>query len=325
MNIYVFGSSKLPCAIGVFALVAVFTLALLLLNSHHIGIVPPHEIKGVYADALNSTLGFHKVYATYNSTDALSQDNLKAIADLLNIQVKHIPKSTLEEADKQRNKHGYLASVTDVAEFLTHMSIYRDMAESNIQTALILDSSIDVELDLKMRLASALGNGIARSYDILFVGRQFSEQSEPKADDVSMILTQTKSTRSSSERCSRHWTKANFLSRQPSAFRTTYPHGTYAYAVNNRLARRLLRRLPSRMAKEEHDLDYVLADTAMVGLSIAYSVAPPPITKVVGDQNSRRIMQQYLARSTLHAISLRDDNPNEYPPYLDWLDIWSDE
>ncbi|ORX67810.1 hypothetical protein DL89DRAFT_269005 [Linderina pennispora] len=308
MNVYVFGSSKLPCAVGMFVVVAVFTLALLLLNSNRVGIRLPYEPKEVYTDALNSTLGFHKIYATY--------DPVKPAADLLDIQIEYIPRHSLEEATKQREERGYLAPVPDIAEFITHMAIYKDMAEFNIQSALILDSSIDMELDLKMRLASALGNGIATSYDLLFIGREFSEQSEPGVDDA---------TKSSSERCLRHWTKINFLNRQPLAFRTSYPHGTHAYVVNNHLARRLLRRLPSRMTKEEHDLDYVLADTAMLGLSIAYSISPPPITRVAKDSASNGQMQQYLTRSTMYAISLRGDNPNQYSPYLDWLDIWRDD
>ncbi|KAJ1954411.1 hypothetical protein EC988_002449 [Linderina pennispora] len=231
MNVYVFGSSKLPCAVGMFVAVAVFTLALLLLNSNRVGIRLPYEPKEVYTDALNSTLGFHKIYATYDPAKSIDKGNLKAAADLLNIQIEYVPRRSLEEATKQREERGYLAPVPDIAEFITHMAIYKDMAEFNIQSALILDSSIDMELDLKMRLASALGNGIAASYDLLFIGREFSEESEPGIDDVTIVLKQTKATKSSSERCLRHWTKVNFLNRQPLAFRTSYPHGTHAYVI----------------------------------------------------------------------------------------------
>ncbi|KAJ2826681.1 hypothetical protein IWW50_002250 [Coemansia erecta] len=192
------------------------------------------------------------------------------------------------------------------------------MAKQDIQSALILSSSVDVELDIKLRLASALGD-ITDLYDILFVGRQYSEPTEPDAEEVLNFLQQTNKTSDPSAQMQRLWIKRRFLDRKTALYRTSFPEGATAYAVSGRMARRLYHRLRQRMAIDHHDLDYILADVAMLGLSLAYSISPPPVTAYGLD---RAISGQFLARSALHSMSLRQDDPSTLPPYNDWKDAW---
>ncbi|KAJ2814322.1 hypothetical protein FBU31_007333 [Coemansia sp. 'formosensis'] len=212
-----------------------------------------------------------------------------------------------------------MANVPRVAELDTHRRIYADMVANNIHSALILSSQIDVEIDLKMRLANAIGGAIAQAYDILFLGQIYSDISEPGAHDVSAVMKQPLLGAGSSLTQQRAWTKREFLSRKTQAFRSMYLSGiSHAYAITGRMARRLNRRLERRMASDSSDLNYILADVAMVGLELAYSISPPPIAL----HSSEQLGGQHLSRSALYAMSLLTEDPSHYAPYKDWIDIW---
>ncbi|KAJ2750918.1 hypothetical protein GGI19_004822 [Coemansia pectinata] len=209
--------------------------------------------------------------------------------------------------------------MSSIAEFDTHRRIYADMVANNVQSALILSSQVDVEVDLKMRLANAMGNSIAQQYDILFIGQLYSDTSEPGASDVSAVLKQPLASADSSLVQQRMWTKKEFMSRKTQAFRSTYPRGiSHAYAVNGSMARKLHQRLEHKMTSDAHDLDSILADMAMANHSLAYSISPPPIAMHCCEQMGG----QHLSRSTLYAMSLRTEDPSNYAPYNDWVDVW---
>ncbi|KAJ2742722.1 hypothetical protein GGI20_004286, partial [Coemansia sp. BCRC 34301] len=152
--------------------------------------VSQHKDVGTYMDALNSTLGFHRVYATYDGmSDGLGRthrtsghkENLEAIARLLDIDVRFIelfPKSLAPILTRQRS---FPDNGSRIAELDAHCRIYADMVANNVQSALILGSQVDVEVDLKVRLANAMGNAMAQRYDILFLGQTHSDYSEPGA------------------------------------------------------------------------------------------------------------------------------------------------
>ncbi|KAJ2810112.1 hypothetical protein H4S07_002858 [Coemansia furcata] len=283
---------------------------------------------GAYMDALNSTLGFHRVYATYNdSNDSLGstnrttghRENLEAIAQLLGVNISFVKATTSEQAAVIQRQHGFLANVPKVAELDSHRRIYADMVANNVHSALILSSQVDVEIDLKTRLANAMGGAIAREYDILFLGQIYSDISETGARGVSAVLKQPLVSADSSFAQQRAWTKKEFLNRKTQAFRSMYPSGiSHAYAITGRMARRLNRRLERRMTSDSSDLNYILADVAMAGIELAYSISPPPIAL----HSSEQLGGQYLSRSTLYAISLRTEDPSHYAPYNDWVDMW---
>ncbi|KAJ2031607.1 hypothetical protein IWW57_000631 [Coemansia sp. S610] len=283
---------------------------------------------GAYMDALNSTLGFHRVYATYDSkSDSSGQthrtaghrENLEAISRLVGFSVHFVKATTSEQAAALQRQHGFKADATSIAELDTHRRIYADMVANNIQSALVLSSQVDVEIDLKMRLASAMGHKKARHYDILFLGQLYSDKSEPGASDVSAVLKQSPTSADSSLVQQRMWTKETFLSRKTQSFRSMFPNGvSHAYAVSGHMARRLDRRLKHRMKRHDHDLDYILADVAMVGLSLGYGVSPPPIAM----HCSEKMGGQHLSQSALYAMSLRAEDPSNYAPYIDWIDMW---
>ncbi|KAJ2067080.1 hypothetical protein GGH13_005457 [Coemansia sp. S155-1] len=283
---------------------------------------------GAYMDALNSTLGFQRVYATYDDIgDSLGQthrtaghkENLEAIAMLLGIDIRFVNVTKSEKAAALPRQHEFMTNASSTAELDTHRRIYADMVSNNVQSALILSSQVDVEVDLKMRLANAMGNAIARQYDILFLGQMYSDVSEPGASDVSAVLKQPLASADSSLVQQRSGTKKKFLSRKTQAFRSTYPRGVnHAYAVSERMAQRLHQRLEHIMTSGAHDLDYILADMAITGHSLAFSISPPPIAMHCSEQMGG----QHLSRSALYAMSLRTEDPSNYAPYNDWTDKW---
>ncbi|KAJ2798445.1 hypothetical protein H4R20_004821, partial [Coemansia guatemalensis] len=182
-----------------------------------------------YSDALNATLGFQHVYVvTADKTDKKS--NFEAIAALLDIDAQYIQSTSLDKAVAMREQNRYLADVTGISELDTHARIYADIVDRNIQSALIVRSDIDVELDIKMRLASALDNSTVRLYDSLIVGRTHSEPSEQEASEMEEFLRLTNGTDESSMQMQRYWTKKQFTSRRSIAHRTSFPRGISAYA-----------------------------------------------------------------------------------------------
>ncbi|KAJ2484261.1 hypothetical protein IWW37_006175, partial [Coemansia sp. RSA 2050] len=195
---------------------------------------------GAYMDALNSTLGFHRVYATYDDkSDSSGQthrtaghrENLEAIARLLGLSIRFVKATTSEQAAALQRQHGFKADVPSLVELDTHRRIYADMVANNVQSALILSSQVDVEIDLKMRLANAMGHKAAQHYDILFLGQLYSDKSEPGASNVSVVLKQSPTSADSSLAQQRMWTKEAFLSQKTQAFRPMYPNGvSHAYA-----------------------------------------------------------------------------------------------
>ncbi|KAI9504547.1 hypothetical protein GGI25_006033 [Coemansia spiralis] len=323
---------RLQIALVVFVLMAAAMLIDLYANAF-VPIAPLTEHE-VYANAFNTTLGFHRVFVTYqaNNKNAKSahvscRHNLAEVARMLDIDIEYVQSTTLVQAKQLKLQKGYMADVESIAELDTHRKIYEMMEKTDTGSALILSCNIDVEVDLKSRLAAALGNGVANNYDILYIGRTHSEPSEPMVDELKETMSQLDVVTSLSEleqvKLQRMWTKKEFLHRTTQSYRSTYPKGTHAYAVNGRMARRLNRRLSKRMTKDPHELDYILADVAIVGLSLAYSVSPPPIAIYSPEQSDNSNNRQYLRRSVLQSASLRKDNPSEYAPYKDVENMWS--
>ncbi|KAJ2043179.1 hypothetical protein GGH13_009820, partial [Coemansia sp. S155-1] len=76
---------------------------------------------GAYMDALNSTLGFHRVYATYDDiSDSLGQthrtaghkENLEAIAKLLDIDIRFVKVTKSEKAAALPRQRGFMTNAS---------------------------------------------------------------------------------------------------------------------------------------------------------------------------------------------------------------------
>ncbi|KAJ2374939.1 hypothetical protein IW150_002822 [Coemansia sp. RSA 2607] len=265
------------------------------------------------AAAFNSTLGFARIYATLDPTDGPARRRLSALSGQLGLHMTYINTTTPGEAAQLKQQHGFAGSAQDVAELWTHLGIYRMMARERVSSALILSSAADLEADIKQRMSGVYAQA---EFDILFLSRSHSEPGEPLArDTLAALASAAAEPRDASHVAAALGARREFLQRSTRAFRAAYPRGTtVGYAVNLRLAQRLSRRLQKRMREDAHDLDFVLADVAMVGLCLGLSLAPPPVS---GWKD-----RQFLSASTLHAVGLRLDNPDKYPPYVDWQDVW---
>ncbi|KAJ1804362.1 hypothetical protein LPJ77_004804, partial [Coemansia sp. RSA 2523] len=154
---------------------------------------------------MNSTLGFQRVYVVYSASDPSSLENFKSIAVLLDIDARYIEQTSIERANTLQRQHAYLANPVEIAELDTHARIYAHMARHDIQSALIIQSSVDMELDIKLRMASALGD-IPDPYDMLFVGRHYAEPTEPQVQEMMTFLRQTNSSDPSAQ-MQRVWAK----------------------------------------------------------------------------------------------------------------------
>ncbi|KAJ1733336.1 hypothetical protein LPJ61_001612 [Coemansia biformis] len=280
------------------------------------------ETLDMYTDALNKTLGFHQIYVIHEGgTAAHGVAAFGAVAELLDMDVQYILHTAhADAAAVARAQHGFLTDTPRAAELDIHAQVYADMVRRGIQSALILVSDADVELDIKERLAAALAGSSPHLHDMLFVGRAFSEPAEPEADELAVLLQQTNGTDDRSAQMQRLWAKRNFLHRPIAVFRSSSPRGIHAYALNAHMAHHLHRRLGQRMGADAHGLDYVLADAALTGLCAAYSVSPPLV--VAHGRGDRNTGNQFLRRSARYAIGLRSDDPSHYPPFLDWQDMW---
>ncbi|KAJ1665058.1 hypothetical protein IW140_003789 [Coemansia sp. RSA 1813] len=322
---YLSGYSPKPRAI--IALCVLFIVGFLVkIHSEDLPSADAINVPEIYSDAFNKTLGFHRIFVTHSPEDKnRCQRNIEAIAKLVDLDIEFVETVTPAKASQLRIQSKYKADDESVAELLTHKKIYAEIEQNNFGSALVLRCGVDVETDLKMRLASALGSGIADEYDILFVGRTDSEPTEPMVDELKHALDQLERAAPLPEyaiqtQLTRFWIKKEFLQRNTVSYRSTFPKGTtHAYALSGRMARRLNRRLMQRMASEAHDLDFILADIAMVGLSMAYSVSPPPIA-IYGPELENP--SQFLRNSVLHSIYMRKDDPSIYSPYSDIAKEW---
>ncbi|KAJ2762457.1 hypothetical protein IWQ56_005039 [Coemansia nantahalensis] len=188
------------------------------------------------------------------------------------------------------------------------------MVRRDIQTALIVAGDSDMELDIKVRLASALEGTSPHLIDLLVVGRTLPDPAEPEARDMLALLRQADGASDLSAQMQRRWAKREFLRRSAILFPSPAPRGVHAYALNARMARRLHQRMSQQAISDSPSLDSLLADAVADGQCTAYSVSPPLIVARAS---------QFLRRSVRHAIGARDDDPAQYPPFVDWQELWT--
>ncbi|KAJ2716708.1 hypothetical protein H4R19_000482 [Coemansia spiralis] len=273
------------------------------------------ELLDVYAEALNRTLGFRHIYAIRDDNASDTGAAFSAVAEMLDIDVQYVLPAGRGEADGGGRQRGFLADLPRTAEIAAHAWIYADMVRRDIPTALILTTGADVGLDLKGRLAAALGGASPHLIDIIVVGRALSDPAEPDAGDFAALLRQTSGTGDPSAQMQRHWAKREFLRRPTALFPSSPPRGVHAYALNARMARRLHRQLGRPPPDHPLTLDSVLADATASGPCTMYSVSPPPLV-LARDH-------QFLGQSARRAIGARDDDPAHYPPFVDWQELWT--
>ncbi|KAJ2160442.1 hypothetical protein GGF46_002268 [Coemansia sp. RSA 552] len=305
---------NLGCVLGSLVCAALLALAFLVLKPHDL----PSGLSPIHEDALNRTMGFQHVYVTHDG-DLASMQSFKAMAALLDIDYQVVTHTSAAGALVLQQESRYLAEAREIAELDTHARVYADMVENNVQSAIVLKSTIDVELDIKQRLGTILSNSSIQGYDMLFIGRTHTEPHEPHMAELEFYQQQARRTGDSSMQMQWQLARREFAHGAPTVFRSSLPRGICAYAIGGRMARRLHRRLRSRMPRDSHDLDFILADIAMVGLSLTYSVSPPPITYYNG---SRPHDGQFLARSALHSMAFRQDDPAVYAPFTNLREMW---
>ncbi|KAJ1823595.1 hypothetical protein LPJ56_002956 [Coemansia sp. RSA 2599] len=225
------------------------------------------------------------------------------------------------EADALAVENGYLINGTHLACYLSHLRAYRRIVEENIQTALILEDDVDMELDLKDRHAAIISQ-LYRQYgvdwDMLFVGHCTSDANEPglvrphtRESDGRLVVGSNERNR--------------YLARNLTLYEAEYPMCLHAYAVSRECARRLAVVLEERLRTVGQDIDLVLAIGVEFGMSTVLGTSPPYMVQVGRQELSSDLTQlrdgdtaQRLFSSTLYKLGLRRSDPRSLAPYMDW-------
>ncbi|KAJ2728670.1 hypothetical protein IW152_005903, partial [Coemansia sp. BCRC 34962] len=211
------------------------------------------------------------------------------------------------EADHLAQEHGYLINGTHLACYLSHLNAYRRMVSENIETALILEDDIDMEMDIRERhskIMSQIGQKYGGDWDMLFVGHCTYDANEP----VGLRPPWGHRERRNAE-----------------LYEAEYPMCMHAYALTKECARRLAVVLEERLKTVGQDIDLVLAIGVQFGMSTVLGVSPPPIVQVGRNVFASDLSlpgngdtAQRLDKSTLFHLGLRSIDPRTLPQYIDW-------
>ncbi|KAJ1819353.1 hypothetical protein LPJ60_003813 [Coemansia sp. RSA 2675] len=211
------------------------------------------------------------------------------------------------EANRLAQERGYLINGTHLACYLSHLNAYRRMVAESIETALILEDDIDMEMDIRERhsqIMTQVGQRYGGDWDMLFVGHCTYDANEPAGLQPSW----------------RHKERRN-----AELYEAEYPMCMHAYALTKECARRLAVVLEERLKTVGQDIDLVLAIGVQFGMSTVLGVSPPPIVQVGRNELASDLSSpvngdtaQRLSNSTLFHLGLRPSDPRTLPQYIEW-------
>ncbi|KAJ2835278.1 hypothetical protein FBU31_001666 [Coemansia sp. 'formosensis'] len=253
----------------------------------------------------NSTLGFHKILVLNTPIRHDRRHTMEAQGRFHKLSFDYTRTFGPPEANRLALEQGYLINGTHLACYLSHLHAYKRMVAENIETALILEDDVDMELDIRERLAPIMARVHEKyggDWDMLFVGHCTFDANEP--GDLP------------------YWGPPG---RGPELYVAEYPMCMHAYAVTRECARRLAVVLEERLKTVGHDIDLVLAIGVQFGMSTVLGVSPPPIVQVGKGGLPSDLRQpgemdtgQRLDRSTLFHLGLRTSDPRLLPQYIEW-------
>ncbi|KAJ2846454.1 hypothetical protein J3B02_004405 [Coemansia erecta] len=226
-----------------------------------------------------------------------------------------------EESDALAIENGYLINGTHLACYLSHLSAYRHIVAENIETALVLEDDVDMELDVKNRHAAIMSQLYRRygaDWDMLFVGHCTSDANEPG-------LVQPYTRETDGQLVVGPEEKKKYLARNVTLYDAEYPMCLHAYAVTWECARRLAVVMEERLRTVGQDIDLVLAIGVEFGMATVLGTSPPYVVQVGRMELASDLTQlsdgdtaQRLFNSTLYKLGLRKKDPRSLAPYMDW-------
>ncbi|KAI8325776.1 hypothetical protein GQ54DRAFT_177066 [Martensiomyces pterosporus] len=305
-------------------LFAIFAMLVLLVAGYS-ALTSPYSIFGCgigsYYQPRNATLGFQKIFVLNTPTRSDRQRNMRALARFHRLKMDYAKTFSQAESDYLASSQGYLINGTHLACYLSHLNVYRRMVSEGVETALVLEDDVDVEVDLKERHASIMAQ-VHRQYghdwDMLYLGHCTPDDNEPGMLHPSIDAGDGRYAVSPAERSA-------YLNRDVSLYLAEYPMCLHAYALTRECAKRLSVILEERLLTVGQDIDLVLAIGVEYGFSTVLGTSPPYIVQVGRQELPSDLTSlkdgdtaQHLFRSTLHHLKLRSTDPHTLPPFMNW-------
>ncbi|KAJ2666953.1 hypothetical protein IW148_000372 [Coemansia sp. RSA 1199] len=224
--------------------------------------------------------------------------NMNALSAFHNLDFTYPRVFNKSDADSMAAANKYLINGTHLACYLSHLHVYKQMIEDNIETALVLEDDVDMELDLMHRheqIMQQVYEQYGRDWDMLYLGHCTWDRNEPVRS-----------------------TKHNV-----SLYQAEYPVCMHAYAVTRDCAQRLAVLLEERLTTVGRDIDMILAVGVMYGVSIVLGTSPPYIVQIGRRElvSDLALLEdgdtaQSLTRSTLFHLNMRSTDPRTLPAYM---------
>ncbi|KAJ2615247.1 hypothetical protein H4S08_001321 [Coemansia sp. RSA 1365] len=289
------------------ALLLVFVVGYEIARSPHT--VLSSDIGGNYW-LQNSTLGFQKIFVLNTATRKDRRRNMKALGRFHKLHIEFAQTFNGNTANTIAASNQYLINGTHLACYLSHLQIYRRMVSEGIETALVLEDDVDMEIDIKERHAQIMKQ-VHRKYgsdwDMLYLGHCTTDSNEPLTDDLDSLTM-----------------RAAYNERKVQLYETKYPMCLHAYAVTRDCAQRLAVLLEERLKTVGKEIDLILAVGVQYGMSTVLGTSPPYIVQVGRTELPSDLTQlkegdtaQRLLRSTLFHLGLRNINPQTLALYMD--------
>ncbi|KAJ1665057.1 hypothetical protein IW140_003790 [Coemansia sp. RSA 1813] len=260
--------------------------------------------------------------------------NMQALAKFHGLRFDYAQTFDATRANALGRASGYATNGTHLACYLSHLGVYKRMVEEGIETALILEDDVDMEIDLKQRHALIMDQAYKRykgDWDMLYLGHCTSDASEPgmASLDTANGAATASAVPGGNGRAPlfiEPADRAAFLQRDLTLYLAEYPMCLHAYAVTRECAKRLAVLLEERLRTVGQDIDLVLAVGVEYGMTTVLGASPPYMVQVGRQELPSDLTMlrdgdtaQRLLRSTLYHLNLRVSNPQTLPPYMDWL------
>ncbi|PIA18662.1 hypothetical protein COEREDRAFT_85120 [Coemansia reversa NRRL 1564] len=201
----------------------------------------------------NSTLGFQKIFVLNTATRKDRRHNMEALGRFHKLHMEFAQTFNEVTANALAASNQYLINGTHLACYLSHLQIYRRMVAENIETALVLEDDVDMEIDIKERHAQIMKQ-VYRKYggdwDMLYLGHCTTDANEPFTDDLDSLTMH-----------------AAYNERKVQLYETKYPMCLHAYAVTLDCAQRLAVLLEERLKTVGKEIDLILAVGVQYGMS----------------------------------------------------------
>ncbi|KAJ2077301.1 hypothetical protein H4R24_005212 [Coemansia sp. RSA 988] len=258
----------------------------------------------------NSTLGFQKIFVLNTVTRKDRRRNMEALGRFHKLHMEFAQTFNGDTANALAASKQYLINGTHLACYLSHLQIYQRMVTEGIETALVLEDDVDMEMDIKERhgqIMKQVYSKYGKDWDMLYLGHCTIDANEPPTDGMNSLTMRTA-----------------YGQRGVQLYEAKYPMCLHAYALTRDFAQRLVVLLEERLKTIGKEIDLILAIGVEYGVGTVLGTSPPYIVQVGRTELPSDLTQlkegdtaQRLLRSTLYRLGLRNKDPQTLARYMD--------